>query len=529
MKETLLVLLLLLFMVSTNKILLIPITLVLIGFFIYKKKYNIALGFLLVLFVISLVFNNRIETFQDNTTSAIKDKIKTSTTQALISGTNGTTQSSNDNEEIEREVIDSGDITIGLKDYNEIFFILNALLEENYAIKNNKYLRDIITDYKIYSIFDLSKKVLNKDKNPLYNNFLEKITCREDNGIINYLNCDSNNYKKLYAFCELLLVYTLDLDNIIKLINVHKIMRVCELSAKRSVLDQQNNNTIYEYELLGLTYYLNEKTFARKYYDILQLLELDTFLANDPGTEHLTLREKLYNYNNSNRKVVKDLNSIMVLFDYYSIFDKYVLNLEDDDYNWNLGILKSVDLNFAYWDTITFFKEYKVKERIIITINRLTSVDDEFLNRGRNPSNPFSNSNSLNTMANSNINDEGYEEEEDLFKTSLKTFGTRYKNMVDKKKKEQKEQEVKLDKKLNLNHIKENFNKTMIDIIDDCALLVKRKCDLDCDDTSNPLFARFMFYTGELFKIITKKERMLYVGILLVLLSIIFNFIIASR
>ena len=75
----------------------------------------------------------------------------------------------------------------------------------------------------------------------------------------------------------------------------------------------------------------------------------------------------------------------------------------------------------------------------------------------------------------------------------------------------------------------EHFNKTVIDILDDVALLSSRKCDLECNDTANPLFSKSMFYINELFKILTKKERMLYVGLLLVVLSVIFNFIIASK
>ncbi len=68
-------------------------------------------------------------------------------------------------------------------------------------------------------------------------------------------------------------------------------------------------------------YYLNEKSFSRKYFDILKMLGLDTFLSNTPEKTHLSLREKLYNYHDNKKSVVKDLNSIMVLFDYYTIFD----------------------------------------------------------------------------------------------------------------------------------------------------------------------------------------------------------------
>ena len=124
---------------------------------------------------------------------------------------------------------------------------MNSLLESSYVKKNREFIEDVIDNYKINSIFDLSNKVLNKEKNPLYNNFLEKITCLENNSV-NYILCDNDNYKKLYAFCELLLVFTLDIDKIVELINKEKIMGVRELSAKRSILDSVQNQTSYGYE-----------------------------------------------------------------------------------------------------------------------------------------------------------------------------------------------------------------------------------------------------------------------------------------
>ena len=63
-KLFILILLLPLFMVSCSKILLIPMTLIIMAFFIKKKQYNLALIVLSVLFFASMVFNNNIEFFQ---------------------------------------------------------------------------------------------------------------------------------------------------------------------------------------------------------------------------------------------------------------------------------------------------------------------------------------------------------------------------------------------------------------------------------------------------------------------------------
>ena len=521
-KLFLLVLLLVLFVISTNKILLIPVTLIVTGFFIVKKQYNIAIIVLSTLFGVSLIYNNNLEFFVSN-----NDK-KEETTTASEETTTASEETTTELEETTSTTSTRDNIihTIGVTDYSKLLFVLNSLLDNKYFKKNRKNIEKVIDTYKINTIFDLSKKVLNTEKNPMYNNFLEKITCTDNNGETCFIQCDNENYKKLYAFCELLLVFTLDLDKILELINKNKIMSVCQLSANRVVLEDFDNQTSFGYELLGLEYYLNEKSFSRKYFDILKMLGLDTFLSNTPEETHLSLREKLYNYHDKNKSVVKDLNSIMVLFDYYTIFDSYVLNLEDDDYNWNLGILKSVDLMHPCWDNVIFFKEYDVKERIIKAINKLTSVDDEFLNRAENPINPYANEDDIKDPT---ADKELYQEEDDIFKNNLDTFRKRYKTVYDKKKDDNKEVYKKVNTKLNVKYFKNNFSVKMIDIINDIVQLSKYRCDLECDNSTNPMFSKFIFYVGEVFKIITKEERMLFVGGLFVVISVLLNFIIASK
>ena len=425
-------------------------------------------------------------------------------------------------------------------DYNKLLFVFNSLLDKKYMKQNKFVIEEIIDNYRINNIFELSKTVLNKDKNPVYNNFLEKITCR-DKGTVNYIQCDNENYKRLYAFCELIYVFTFNLDTVVELINKYNIMSVCQLSAERAILQDDKSQTSFGYETLGLEYYLNEKSFSRKYYDILEILELDEMLSDDANEAGMALEERLYNYHNSNKKAVKNLNTIMVLFDFYGIFDRYILNMEDDEYNWNLGILKSVDLNLPCWESVEFFKNYDVKGRIVKSINKLTSVDDEFLNRNSNPKNPFDpennstndsssskNMGSMRNMLASNNTDDGFIEEDDFFKNNLNTFRKRYKTIYDKNEAEKEHVRNKLDRKLNLKYIRENFNKTLVDIINDTLKLYSRRCDLDCYDDKNPVFSRIIFYMREMLKILTKDDRMMFVGILLIMLSIIFYFIGAS-
>jgi hypothetical protein len=550
-KHFMLVLLLLLFIVSCSKMLLIPITLIICGFFVIKKKYNIALIVLSVLFVISLIFNNNVELFDNKNIepfynpSTSSTEPSTESTESTPSSTESTTSStaistsSTESTAISTSSSPSNKAkkphVLYAKDYNKLVFVLTSLIDKKYMKQNKVIIDEIIDNYRINSIFDLSRTVLNKEKNPYYNNFLEKITCRT-NGKVDYIQCNNPNYKRLYAFCELIYVFTFNLDNVIELINKYKIMSVCELGANRLVLKSDKSNTSYGYETLGLEYYLNEKSFSRKYYDILELLELDTILNTDESEAGITLEERLYNYHNSNKTAVKDLNSIMVLFDFYEIFDKYILNMEDDEYNWNLGILKGVDLNLSCWDSVYYFTEYDVKERIIKSINKLTSVDDEFLNRGYNPINPYDPKNNSDidskrtrNMLSGSISDDGYVEEDDSFKDNLNSFKKRYKTIYDKSENEKERVRDKLDRKINLKYIRDNFNSKMIDITNDLINLSQKRCNLDCNDSKNPMFAKVIYYSRETLKLLTKDERMMYVGILLIILSIIFYFISASR
>ena len=101
---------------------------------------------------------------------------------------------------------------------------------------------------------------------------LKKITCINENGETNYLDCNNTNFNKLQAFAELNLVFCLEIDKIVELINVHKIYQLCDLAAKRYLL---KDGEIETYQYSGLEYYLNERTFNNKYYEILKILELD--------------------------------------------------------------------------------------------------------------------------------------------------------------------------------------------------------------------------------------------------------------
>ena len=345
-----------------------------------------------------------------------------------------------------------------------------------------------MVEYKIKNLFDLSNNILNKDDLPIYNNFLERITCIEDNNKINYVDCDNENYNKLYAFSELYLVYTLEVEKIIELINVHKIYKLCDLSAKRYLLKDGELET---YQHLGLVHYLNEESFSDKYYELLKILGLTEGLQNK-----LSVREALYNYNDKNKLLVKDLNSILVLFKFFKVVDPILLNYDEMEVNWELLILKSIDLTQPYWETIYYFKKYDLKNKIIKAVHKFTKTEDDVFSI--------------------ELADSVKKQEEE--KKHTKKDNEEYK-MIKKEDSCKNKKELEILNELSLRKIIENFSGKMTNIIDDFIDLYNNKCD------GYNYFEKYIYYFDKTIKILSKDERLFYVGILVFIIGILMNFV----
>jgi len=377
--------------------------------------------------------------------------------------------------------------------YKTVFFVLSSLLDENYFRKNKENIEGFLTEYQVNNLFDLTEKVLNKDNNPMYNNFLEKITCVNKTGKVYYLHCDNMNYKKLYAFCELYYVYCLDPEDVVELINKNKIYKLCDLSAKRYLLKDGEINT-FKYE--GLIYYLNEKTINDNYYDLIKILGLDKQLDNP----NRNLRESLYNYNDNNKELVKDLNSIMVLFDFYNVFEKVLVNYNEQNISWELLVLKSADLNQPYWDTLHLFRKYNLKERVVREINRYTKTEENIFSI----------------------------EVDDKYLPKNDSEETMEEKVVNMSECDNDTKELVIMKDLNLKYIMENFSLKMNSIITEMIELFNNRCNLDCPDDSS-IFSKYLYYFREIMNILSKDERMFYVGLLVFVISILMYFVSISQ
>ena len=372
----------------------------------------------------------------------------------------------------------------------EVFYVLNSLLTETYFKKNRENIEKVIRDYEINDVFSLADKILNVEKDKRYDNFLERITCIEKNKI-NYTRCDNINYKKLYAFSELNKVYTFSIEFVVELINKHKIYRLCDVP--ENIL---KNKAQYGYEYNGYLFYLNRFSLSDKFYKLLELLELDKLLLNQNKT--IPLQERLYNYVDKDHTVSKDLNSLIVLFDYYKILDDIRINNEEEDFDYDYSLLRNIDLNQNYWSDNYYFKKYRVKSKIIDSINKLT-LDDKDIFR--------------------------HELNEKYAKRDRMEIREEFKVMNSKE--EDTSNNSEFLSTLNLDSIKNNFVKTFIDIIEEILVICNEGCKID--GNQNYYLGTLNYYFANIIKVFIKDGRMFYVGIFVIFLSMMMYFIETSK
>ena len=372
----------------------------------------------------------------------------------------------------------------------EVYFVLDSLLENLYFEKNRENIEKVIRQYDVTDIFSLKDKILNLEKNNKYDNFLERITCIE-NGEVKYTNCNNKNYKKLFAFSELINVYCFSKEFVVKLINQDKVYRLCDLPKETLV-----NNGQYGYEYNGYLFYLNRISLGDKYYKLLELLGLDQLLENQ--NTMIPLKERLYNYIDINKQVSKDLNSLIILFDYYKILDDTRVKNEEDNYDYDYSLLRNIDLNKNYWNDNNYFKKYNIKNLIISRINNLTNEDKDIFRHKLNEKYAKNNS------------------ESQTVKEEFKVMN-----------REKSQESVTFLEQINLSYIKDNFVNTFISIIEDIVKICNEKCKVESDE--NVIIKTVYFYITNIIKIFIKDGRMFYVGMFIVFLSIMLYFIEVSK
>ena len=509
-------LLLILFVSSINTKLLLLLVFCFVGLCLYFKKKQLLIIGLIIIYCLSIL--NNVEQFQnppihhhnkDDTLShhhSKEDTLSHHNSKDDILDPNSLQKTTS----VGVEIIDSNDdIVLTGDDYSEIFYVLSSLLESKYY-KNNKESIDLIISNNSYikDVYNLSEAILNVNNNKIYNNFLERITCIK-NRKINYLDCDNINFKKLMAFSELIRIYGFSIEFVIELINKHKIYKICDLETH---LKNLINNSQYGYEYNGFMVYLNKLNINNKYYKLLELIGLDKNLNNQ--NKKIPLKERMYNYVDKNKRISKELNSIIVSMDYYKILDDTQINNEEDDFNLDYSLLRNIDLNRNYWKDNPFFKKYKVKHLIIEKINEMTKENKDIF---RHELNKKYDVNNLEQDKDNNITQD------------ISSKNSEYKVIKDSVNRNDNTEADTFLEKLNLKNIKNDFSSIFINIINDLTELYKHRCNNDCKDDHPTFFNKFMYYFNNVIQIMIKDGRMFYTGLFIIFISFMLYFIESSK
>ena len=88
--------------------------------------------------------------------------------------------------------------------------------------------------------------------------------------------------------------------------------------------------------------------------------------------------------------------------------------------------------------------------------------------------------------------------------------------------------EFSILEEMTLDYILKNFSIKMIDIINDFVTLFNMRCTIDCPNNESK-FGKYIFYIKEIAKILTKDERLFFVGLLFLVIGILMNFVNLSN
>jgi hypothetical protein len=302
---------------------------------------------------------------------------------------------------------------------------------------------------------------------------------------------------KMRQFAKIVFVYNLQVSEIIRLIK----------KTPDDILKILKTNNYLPGTLLNLSirYYLGEKKFKKKHYKIVDTLKLRNFKNED-------VQQIYYDYK------IKDIVGIMILFEHLNYLTQEDLNFEfsTDDTNgdqWVSDFFLKINLkDIAFNEGL--FKQYKIKNKIetYISENELKRKE-EIISKTIDFSKPglLSFDSELNSKF--ELNSEIKKKEIDEYHKVLIESHTGDTNITD----------LEFN---NIDDIKNKIGSTYITIIDEIAELYNtvsnKKYSLN---VFNKMLTKYLLFFKGLMDILVKKQRLLYVGLFIIILSVIVSFI----
>lgn len=550
-------------MIFDKKLLFVTLILFLVFLLSILKKGNFIIGgsllIILSLFSYNLVINKKMTS---------KNKIFTGTILLLffiwIFGIIYNSFNSNNKKnsmEIEGFDASTKQKTLTAKDYEELFFVLKTLAKLEF-----EDIRTVIITDDLNSVFDLAK-LIRKNNTPinLYRLNVEFKTNDIDGSVTlkdtKYIKANKgkaiDNYvtnPKMIAFADLIQVPGFSLDLIVSLINVYKIPKLNTKTYPNIInaLDIDNENK--PIESLGLKYFVNKITIENTFFEFLSyLLKENSFIKGKTLEElKISLNPTLQNDTFSFRenieialktpnRINKDLNTLLILFKHYEMVSKIdIITIEDliknkkmleskvlneanksalgnvqkDINSVFLSALNSYDLDNDIFE-IDLFKNYEIKTLIKEKMEkaREETVENSLVNFGELP-------------------DKKKEDKNMEFERFLKR--NEYITIENLNEISNKQESTKIKTNAaSIFNIRENTSKTINVIIEEMTLLLNNSKMYDAIDKqkleNGSMIDTYLYYFKNIMAILTKEGRLLYSGLIILLIALLVFFIEISK
>ena len=284
---------------------------------------------------------------------------------------------------------------------------------------------------------------------------------------------------------------------------------------------------------LSVDYFIGTKKFSEKQFKILEFLEII-----NKNNKHYNKLKNLKHLDLYYTQEIKDLCSMMVCFEHYGIIKTNDLKTKfpkDDLYGdkWVVQTLEQVKLDDFGIVNEPIFKKYNLIDKITEKLNSIEKTREEEI---KSKLIDFSKPGSL--LFDQLNNEDTYEVNREIQNKEIDEY---QKIIVNKTSKESEESKKALNELNDIETIRSKTLGTLNHIVDDTRKLMTEVGNYDIESyntgkNTNDVyyllkyyFDKYIMFFKGFINILVKEQRAFFVGIILVVLSVITNFIEVSK
>ena len=447
-------------------------------FYNIKKGVSIYLVLGFTGIYISTLLRQSIEKFQDNTSTPTLVTTTTSTYTPTLQCTGDES------------------LQLSLKNFKELGFLFDAL----FRINETK-MRTILREKCITDIFSLK-------------NYIEYYRTLSDSEI------ETSNWAysdKALTLSKLIPIYLMSPEDMVTVINKEKV------SFEQLKSDKTIRNTLFgvnSYHTLAMEYYFGEKKLTKKHYKIITALGLQNSLpqAISDNLETLLVTQRYYDYG------IKDIIGKVILFEHLNYINGAELTVDwaSDDSNgdeWVKIKLVQIDLTDNLFLSNNLFKQYRLEDKIKKFISNLEEEEIERIARETiDFSKPFNEQSHQEVL---------FESRNKIKNDNIKEY---HSELVEKMNNDKDNDDILSDVTINFNNVDKlikKSNNTLTGVVDEIIVLYTNVSNTNYAPGSpfNNMLTRYLVFVKELMNILTRDQRLLFVGLFVMILAVVFSLI----